>query len=206
MRGVRQMWPPAALQGHNALLLGQAVWLRFDDVRGRAEGELPGYARSFVAQRIWRRCFVILPVLLLLQSAASAAVENAQRIAADGLERVLVYVASDEVDEAMGYVSSAIIGIVGGGSRISVLNSQHVREFFESRGGDTSLLPMVSHTLSTVHIISASVSREHCVTCRFLQVTCHFTAIPALTADRQIQRRAPEAPNPPPTCRWTSSS
>jgi hypothetical protein len=140
-------------------------------------------------------------LLLRLQSAATAAVEAAQRIAADGRERVLVYVASDEVDEAMGYMSSAITGSVGGDSRLSVLNSEHVREFFESHGGDTSLLPMVRHTLSSFYHVPASAIVSH------VTLTCQFTAIHALNADRQI-KRAPKAPLLPhtSTCRWTSSS
>ena len=113
-------------------------------------------------------------LLLPLQSAATAAVEAAQRVAADGRERVLVYVASDEVDEAMGYMSSAITGSVSGDSRLSVLNSEHVREFFDSHGGDTSLLPMVRHTLSSIYHVSASAIVSH------VTRTCQFTAIYAL--------------------------
>jgi hypothetical protein len=65
---------------------------------------------------------------------------------------VLVYLASDEVDEAMVFLSGR-----GGGcnSSVAVLNSQHMREFLESNGGDASLLPMVrssaTHTSHVTH-------------------------------------------------------
>jgi hypothetical protein len=60
-------------------------------------------------------------------------------IAEGGAEQVLVYVASDEVDEAMGYMSSSS----SSSSSITILNSHHVREWLERNGGDVSLLPMV---------------------------------------------------------------
>ena len=51
VRGVRRRWLPVTLQGRDVLLAGKAVWLRYDHVRGRVEGELPAGVCLFVAQR-----------------------------------------------------------------------------------------------------------------------------------------------------------
>ena len=83
----------------------------------------------------------ITPPFCLLQAASRAALGEAAKAAVGG-GRVLVYVASDEVDETMAYLEGR-----GGGAVF--LSSQHVREYVELKGGDKSLLPMVMRAVTT---------------------------------------------------------